>query len=42
MGEFGKPEGLVGVCIYLSSDVSKFLTGAVIPIDGEFNTYSGV
>jgi len=42
MGEFGKPEDLVGVCILLSSDASRFLTGAVISIDGGFSAYFGV
>jgi NAD(P)-dependent dehydrogenase (short-subunit alcohol dehydrogenase family) len=42
MGRFGKPEELVGVCIWLASDASKFVTGTVIPIDGGFNAFSGV
>lgn len=42
MGEFGKPDDLVGVCIWLASDASRFVTGAVIPIDGGFNAFSGV
>ena len=42
MGKFGKPEDLIGVCIWLASDASSFVTGTVIPIDGGFNTYSGV
>ncbi|OIN96782.1 D-mannonate oxidoreductase [Candidatus Desantisbacteria bacterium CG1_02_38_46] len=40
MGKFGEPEDLIGACIWLSSDASKFVTGAVIPIDGGFNAYS--
>ncbi|AEH51162.1 SDR family oxidoreductase [Pseudothermotoga thermarum] len=42
MGRFGDPDDLIGVCIWLASDASKFVTGAVIPIDGGFNAYSGV
>ncbi|MBM3709252.1 MAG: SDR family oxidoreductase [Actinobacteria bacterium] len=42
MGEFGKPEDLTGVCIWLASDASRFVTGIVIPIDGGFSAYSGV
>jgi len=42
MGDFGKPGDLIGVCIWLASDTSRFVTGTVIPIDGGFNVYSGV
>jgi len=42
MGEFGKSEDLIGVCIWLSSNASRFVTGVVVPIDGGFNAYSGV
>lgn len=42
MGKFGEPEDLQGVTLYLLSDLAKFVTGVVIPIDGGFNAYSGV
>jgi NAD(P)-dependent dehydrogenase (short-subunit alcohol dehydrogenase family) len=42
MGKFGSPEDLQGAVLYLLSDLSKFVTGVVIPIDGGFNVYSGV
>jgi len=42
MEEFGKPEDLIGSCIWLASDASSFVTGTIIPIDGGFNAYSGV
>jgi len=42
MGKFGQPEDLHGAVLYLLSDISKFVTGIVIPIDGGFNAYSGV
>jgi NAD(P)-dependent dehydrogenase (short-subunit alcohol dehydrogenase family) len=42
MGRFGEPEELCGTTLYLLSDVSAFVTGVVIPIDGGFNAYSGV
>ncbi|HDD64566.1 MAG TPA: SDR family oxidoreductase [Firmicutes bacterium] len=42
MGRFGQPEELIGICIYLASDASKFVTGTVIPVDGGFNAFSGV
>ncbi|MFA7227935.1 MAG: SDR family oxidoreductase [Melioribacteraceae bacterium] len=42
MGRFGEPDELVGTLLYLSSDISKFVTGIVIPVDGGFSAYSGV
>ncbi|GBD91970.1 putative oxidoreductase [bacterium BMS3Abin04] len=42
MNRFGSPEELVGTTLFLLSDLSKFITGVVIPIDGGFNAYSGV
>ena len=42
MGKFGEVEDLVGTTLYLLSDLSKFVTGVVIPVDGGFNAYSGV
>ncbi|MDP4190538.1 MAG: SDR family oxidoreductase [Bacteroidota bacterium] len=42
MGKFGEPEDLQGTLLYLLSDLSKFVTGVVIPVDGGFNAYSGV
>lgn len=34
MGEFGKPDDLVGLAVYLASDASHYLTGQVIAHDG--------
>jgi NAD(P)-dependent dehydrogenase (short-subunit alcohol dehydrogenase family) len=42
MGRFGDPEELCGTTLYLLSDISAFVTGVVIPIDGGYNAYSGV
>jgi len=42
MARFGKPEDLNGVCIWLASDASKFVSGIVVPIDGGFSAFSGV
>ncbi|HBE02064.1 MAG: D-mannonate oxidoreductase [Spirochaetes bacterium GWF1_41_5] len=42
MGKFGEPEDLCGTALFLVSDLSSFLTGVVIPVDGGFNAYSGV
>jgi NAD(P)-dependent dehydrogenase (short-subunit alcohol dehydrogenase family) len=40
LGRYGDPEDLVGTVVYLLSDASRFVTGAVIPIDGGFSSYS--
>jgi NAD(P)-dependent dehydrogenase (short-subunit alcohol dehydrogenase family) len=42
MDRFGKPEDLIGTCIWLASDASGFVTGTVIPVDGGFSAFSGV
>lgn len=42
MGKYGEPEDLQGAVLYLLSDISKFVTGTVLAIDGGFNAYSGV
>jgi NAD(P)-dependent dehydrogenase (short-subunit alcohol dehydrogenase family) len=42
MGKFGEPDHLQGTVLYLLSDLSAFVTGVVIPVDGGFNAYSGV
>ncbi len=42
MGKFGDPEDLCGAALYLLSDLSSFVTGVVIPVDGGFNAYAGV
>jgi NAD(P)-dependent dehydrogenase (short-subunit alcohol dehydrogenase family) len=42
MGKFGNPQDLLGTLYYLASDMSKFVTGVVIPVDGGFNAFSGV
>jgi NAD(P)-dependent dehydrogenase (short-subunit alcohol dehydrogenase family) len=42
MGEFGRPEDLIGVIVWLASDASRFVTGVIVPIDGGFSAFSGV
>ncbi len=34
MGRWGSPADLVGVCVWLASDASTYVTGANIPVDG--------
>lgn len=42
MERFGEPEDLIGTLLFLLSDISKYVTGVIIPVDGGFNAYSGV
>lgn len=42
MERYCLPEELTGTMLYLVSDMSKFVTGVVIPVDGGFSAYSGV
>jgi len=42
MGRFGEPGELGGAAVWLASEASRFVTGAVIPVDGGFTAYSGV
>jgi len=42
MKRFGTPDELQGALLYLVSDMSKFVTGIVLPVDGGFSAYSGV
>ncbi len=42
MGKFGEPEDLQGATLFLLSDVSNFITGIVIPVDGGYSAFGGV
>lgn len=42
MERFCKPEELTGTLLFLVSEMSSFITGVVIPVDGGFSAYSGV
>jgi NAD(P)-dependent dehydrogenase (short-subunit alcohol dehydrogenase family) len=42
MGRYGNPEELHGAVLFLLSDVSAFITGVILPVDGGFNAYGGV
>lgn len=42
MGKFGEPEDLQGTTLFLISDVSSFITGIVIPVDGGYSAFGGV
>ncbi|MDR7370150.1 SDR family oxidoreductase [Flavobacterium aquidurense] len=36
MGRFGKPEDIDGALLFLCSDMSKFVTGTIVVVDGGF------
>ncbi len=43
MGRFGDPEEMVGGVFFLADEnLSSFVNGVVLPIDGGFNAFSGV
>ena len=42
MGRYGKTEELQGTVLYLLSDVSQFVTGIIIPVDGGYSAFGGV
>jgi len=40
LGRYGDPDDLIGALIWLLSDASRFVTGAVVPVDGGFSCYA--
>jgi len=42
MGRYGTTDELKGTVLYLLSDISKFVTGVIIPVDGGYSAYGGV
>lgn len=42
MGRLGRPDDLVGPVLWLASSASRFVTGAVVPVDGGFGAVSGL
>ncbi|WP_273888924.1 SDR family oxidoreductase [Rubrobacter naiadicus] len=41
-GRFGEPEDLVGAVVWLCGHSARFVSGAVIPVDGGFGAFAGV
>lgn len=41
-GRFATPEDIVGAVLWLLSDEARFVTGAVVPVDGGFCADSGI
>jgi NAD(P)-dependent dehydrogenase (short-subunit alcohol dehydrogenase family) len=42
VGKYGEPEDLNGAVLYLLSDISSFVTGIIIPVDGGYSAFGGV
>ena len=36
IGRFGQPEDIAQACLFLASDESSFITGAILPVDGGY------
>lgn len=41
-GRFGEPHELADAVVWLCGDKASFVTGAVIPVDGGFDAFSGI
>ncbi len=42
VGKYGDPEDLQGTTLFLLSELSSFITGVIIPVDGGYSAYGGV
>jgi NAD(P)-dependent dehydrogenase (short-subunit alcohol dehydrogenase family) len=42
VGKYGQPEDIQGAVLFLLSDLSAFITGVVLPVDGGYSAYGGV
>lgn len=42
MGRYGEVDELIGTTIFLLSDISEFITGIIVPVDGGYSAYGGV
>jgi len=40
MGKYGNPEDLISTMVWLLSDSSSYVTGAVVPVDGGFSSFT--
>ena len=39
LGHFGKPDDIAQACLFLASEESSFVTGAVLPVDGGYTAH---
>ncbi len=38
MKRWGQPDDVAGAVVFLASDAARFITGAILPIDGGYLT----
>jgi len=41
LGRIGEPDDMAGAALFLASRAGRYLTGAVIPVDGGISTING-
>ncbi|HEY2072398.1 MAG TPA: SDR family oxidoreductase, partial [Gaiellaceae bacterium] len=41
-GRFGEPHEVADAVVWLCSDSASFVTGAIVPVDGGFDAFSGI
>ncbi len=42
VGKYGNPEDMQGAVLFLLSELSSFITGVVLPVDGGYSAFGGV
>ncbi len=42
VGKYGEPEDLQGAVLFLISELSSFITGVILPVDGGYSAFGGV
>jgi NAD(P)-dependent dehydrogenase (short-subunit alcohol dehydrogenase family) len=42
VGKYGEPEDLQGAVLFLLSELSSFITGVILPVDGGYSAFGGV
>jgi NAD(P)-dependent dehydrogenase (short-subunit alcohol dehydrogenase family) len=42
MAKYGEPQDLIGAVLFFLSEISTFVTGVILPVDGGYNAYGGI